>query len=134
MTNATLGLKTIPYDFEGKTYEFSAFDIEDYGIYECWLESNLWDALRRARARDWITETELREIRRDALLILAAQELSFGSEAYDKSLKTLPGYRQQFLQSLRHKHPDITEETVDRMIRNDLAGMLEVTSHLNDPS
>lgn len=134
MTSKTLNLRTVPFDYDGKTYELSPFDIEDYGRYECWLEKNLWEALRRARSQDWINDMEYREYRREAMLILAAQSLSTGTEAYNNSTGTIPGLRQQILLSLRHKHPEADEALVDQIVSNDLAGVVAALAHLNDPN
>jgi hypothetical protein len=123
-TAAALGVRVSKYTFDKVEYTLSEFDLEDYAKYELFLEETGWAALKRARFHKWIGEYEYKELVREWLSTLATHTLTFGSPDYIVSTQSLPGIRKMLELSLAHKHGEIDQKLLDRMVREDMPGVV----------
>ena len=119
-----------PIVLGGVEYSVSPLDDNDMGEIDLWLRTNLIKTARASIPPDASAEEKERIER---LAMREAQELSWMSRAGQRQLATLDGICRLLYQTLKKKHPDITFETIRKLVLGDgeAPGIAERVNDIN---
>lgn len=96
---------------DGKEYQVSPIQPYHRGMFEAWVEKQVWEAIERASK--WVSEATQRINISVLQQDIAAQRYAQGTTNYDDASRSKSGVRYLLTIMLRDKHKETTEEWVD---------------------